>query len=186
MDFYSAYQKEPAEYDAHFTKQYDEDPNTSLIPVSTPPPTLLAMLDLEQEAVLFLAVYSAFVIDLQGKLKPNPVDTSTAYLEAILYMLQNPGLTGGGTVSPTWTTLTDFFPPSPAEATFSTGSVSSPWHIGATGFSQYSCQDCICPRDPKSSSLLFATKVHYFARISVNPDPGELASQRHGKLCLGT
>ena len=59
------------------------------------------MLDLEQEAVLFLAAYSAFVIDLQGKLKPDPVDTSTACLEPILYTLQNPGSTGGGTVSPT-------------------------------------------------------------------------------------
>ena len=35
-------------------------------------------------------------------------------------------------------------------------------------------QDYVCPRDPESSSLLFATKVHYIGRISVNPNPNEL------------
>jgi len=34
-DFYSAYQKETAEYDQHFVKQYDEYLNTSLIFVSS-------------------------------------------------------------------------------------------------------------------------------------------------------
>ena len=80
------------------------------------------------------------------------------------------------------TALTDCFPPFPTEETFSTGSVSSPWHIGATGFFTMlvPLQDYICPRDPESSSLLFATKGHYFARISVNPIRTSSASQRQG------
>ena len=111
-DFYSAYQKESAEYDTRLVKQYDEDLDTTLIFVSPPQPTLVATLDLEQ-AESFSAVCSAFVISLQGKLKLNPVNTSTAYFEAILNTPQNHGSTGSDTVSPTWTG------PSPTDVTVS-------------------------------------------------------------------
>jgi len=112
-DFYSAYQKEAAEYDAHFVKQYDEDLNTTLIFVSSPPSTVGTTPN-HQKAGLFSAVCSAFVIDVRGKLEPNPSDTSTAYLEAILKTLQTPGTTNGdSTAIPTWTG------PSPTDVTVS-------------------------------------------------------------------
>ena len=34
-------------------------------------------------------------------------------------------------------------------------------------------RDYLYPQDPESSPLLCATKVHYFTRLSVDPDPGE-------------
>jgi hypothetical protein len=101
-DFYSAYQKEATEYDAHFVKQYDEDLNTTLIFVSLPLPMLRTAPNYEK-AGLFSAVCSAFVINVQGNLQPDPADTSIAYLDAILKTLQNPGSTGNSTVPPTWT-----------------------------------------------------------------------------------
>ena len=56
-----------------------------------------------EKAGLFSSVCSAFAISVQGSLQPDPVNTSTAYLEAILKTLQNPGSTGNSTVLPTWT-----------------------------------------------------------------------------------
>ena len=101
-DFYSAYQKEAAEYDAHFVKQYDEDLNTTLIFVSLSLSMSSTTFNREK-AGLFSAVCSAFVIDVQGNLQPDPVNASTAYLEAILKTLQNPGPIGNNTVVPAWT-----------------------------------------------------------------------------------
>jgi len=112
-DFYSAYQKEAAEYDAHFVKQCDEDLNTTLIFVSSPPSTIRTAHNREK-AGLFSAVCSAFVIDMRGKLEPDPIDASTAYLKAILKTLQTPGSTSGDSPAiPTWTG------PSPTDVTVS-------------------------------------------------------------------
>ena len=111
-DFYSAYQKEAAEYDTHFVKQYDEDLNTTLIFVS-PSPLIIRAMSNREKAGLFSAVCSAFVIDTQGKLEPDPADTSTAYLGAILKTLQNPGSAGDSTAPPAWTG------PDPADVTVS-------------------------------------------------------------------
>ena len=112
-DFYSVYHKEAAEYDTHFVKQYDEDLNTTLIFVSLPLSATRTSSNLEK-AGLFSAVCSAFVIDVRGKLEPDPADASTAYLEAILKTLQTPGSTSGGSAAiPTWTG------PSPTDVTVS-------------------------------------------------------------------
>ena len=56
-----------------------------------------------KKAGLFSAVCSTFVIEVQGNLQPDPAVISTAYLEAILKTLQNPGSTGSSPVLPAWT-----------------------------------------------------------------------------------
>lgn len=61
-DFYSAYQKEAAEYDTNFVKQYDEDLNTTLIFVSPPLSSTFRTTPNCEKAGLFSAVSSAFVI----------------------------------------------------------------------------------------------------------------------------
>jgi len=97
------YHKEAVEYDAHFVKQCDEDINTTLSFVS-PPFSATRTSSNRKKAGLFSTVCSAFVIDVRGKLEPDPADASTAYLEAILKALQTPSSTSGdSTAIPTWT-----------------------------------------------------------------------------------
>lgn len=93
-DFYSAYQKEAAEYDTNFVKQYDEDLNTTLIFVSPPLSSTFRTTPNCEKAGLFSAVSSAFVILVQGNLEPDPIDPSAAYLGAILETLRTPGSIG--------------------------------------------------------------------------------------------
>ena len=89
------YKKEAMEYDADYVKKYDEDLNTTLIFVRRP--TLLFVLaadPLTSQAGLFSAVSSAFVLDVQSKLQPDPNEQSAALLRAILLTLNQSAIPG--------------------------------------------------------------------------------------------
>ena len=94
IDFYTVYKREATEYDTDYVKKYDEDLNTTLIFVRRlvliRPDTSPNSLSLQ--AGLFSAVSSAFVIDIQSKLQPDPNEQSAALLRAILLTLNRSAL----------------------------------------------------------------------------------------------
>ena len=89
LDFYTVYKREATEYDTDYVKKYDEDLNTTLIFVRTLSPVRPDPLSnvLSPQAGLFSAVCSAFVIDVQSKLEPDPNEQSAVLLRAILLTL---------------------------------------------------------------------------------------------------
>ena len=95
LDFYTVYKKEATEYDTDYIKKYDEDLNTTLIFVCR---LLLQSLSTARltfsQAGLFSAVSSAFVIDVQPKLQPDPNEQSAAILRAILLTLNQSAIPG--------------------------------------------------------------------------------------------
>ena len=87
LDFYTTYKREATEYDTEYMKKYNEDLNTNLIFV-----WLHSLLSRPRhlprpQAGLFSAVSSAFVINAQSKLEPDPSERSEVYLRAILLSL---------------------------------------------------------------------------------------------------
>ncbi|KAF9644234.1 hypothetical protein BDM02DRAFT_3103314, partial [Thelephora ganbajun] len=71
-DFFAVYRRESADFDRDYAGKYDEDLNTSLI-----------------FAGLFSAVSSAFIIDVQSKLEPNPNDLAAAYIRILIHSMNN-------------------------------------------------------------------------------------------------
>ena len=94
LDFYTVYRDKSNEYDAKRVKKYDEDFNTALVfvrhPLLTCPATSPNLLSLQ--AGLLSAVSSAFLIDIQSKLEPDPNEQSAALLRAILFTLNQSAL----------------------------------------------------------------------------------------------
>jgi len=90
-DFFAVYRRESEEFDRDHAKKYDEDLNTSLIFVS--PSVLSLALNIESggaKAGLFSAVSSAFIIDVQSKLGPDPNKMTAAYLRILIHTEQLP------------------------------------------------------------------------------------------------
>jgi len=103
IDFYTVYKKEATEYNTDYVKKYDEDLNTTLIFVRhlfliLHPDTQSNSLTLQ--AGLFSAVSSAFVIDIQSKLEPDPNEQSAALLRAVLFALNQSALPAETAVVP--------------------------------------------------------------------------------------
>ena len=96
LDFYTVYKREATEYDTDYVKKYDEDLNTTLIFVRSLSPVCpdrdSLSNSLSPQAGLFSAVSSAFVIDVQSKLEPDPNEQSAALLRAILLTLNRSAL----------------------------------------------------------------------------------------------
>ncbi|KAF9642355.1 hypothetical protein BDM02DRAFT_3273495, partial [Thelephora ganbajun] len=85
-DFFAVYRRESADFDRDYAGKYDEDLNTSLI-----------------FAGLFSAVSSAFIIDVQSKLEPNPNDLTAAYLRILIHTMNNTLFPDEDASSITWT-----------------------------------------------------------------------------------
>ncbi|KAF9789528.1 hypothetical protein BJ322DRAFT_540075 [Thelephora terrestris] len=71
-DFFAVYRREAGEFDRDYANKYDEDLNTSLI-----------------FAGLFSAVSSAFIIDVQSNLQPDPNAMTAAYMQILIHTTNN-------------------------------------------------------------------------------------------------
>ena len=89
-DFFAVYRKESEEFDRDYARKYDEDLNTSLIFVSDLVPTCSLGADSGgAQAGLFSAVSSAFIIDVQSKLQPDPNEMTAAYMQILIHAVNN-------------------------------------------------------------------------------------------------
>jgi hypothetical protein len=100
--FYAEYHKEAEEYDKEFMKQYDEDLNTTLIFVGFVRCSVMHMLTCVQ-AGLFSAVASAFIIEINSELKPDPNDKTAALLRVLIYKIDNTTFGANAPTLPQWT-----------------------------------------------------------------------------------
>jgi hypothetical protein len=100
--FYEHYRKEAEEYDREFMKKYDEDLNTTLIFVSSVGCSGVRVLTRVQ-AGLFSAVASAFIIEVNSELKPDPNDETVALLRVLIYKIDNTTFGDDAPTIPQWT-----------------------------------------------------------------------------------
>ncbi|KAF9777416.1 hypothetical protein BJ322DRAFT_659378 [Thelephora terrestris] len=84
--FYEDYHKESEVYDKEFLKKYDEDLNTTLI-----------------FAGLFSAVASAFIVEVNPSLQPDPNDETAALLRILIYKIDNTTFGNDVPTLPQWT-----------------------------------------------------------------------------------
>ncbi|KAF9644475.1 hypothetical protein BDM02DRAFT_3079018, partial [Thelephora ganbajun] len=84
--FYEHYRKEAEEYDKEFMKKHDEDLNTTLI-----------------FAGLFSAVASAFTVQIQSRLQPDPNEETAALLRVFIHKVDNTTFGGDVPALPQWT-----------------------------------------------------------------------------------
>ncbi|KAF9642693.1 hypothetical protein BDM02DRAFT_1973732 [Thelephora ganbajun] len=84
--FYEHYRKEAEEYDKDFMKKHDEDLNTTLI-----------------FAGLFSAVASAFIVQVQPQLQPDPNEETAALLRVLIHKVDNTTFGGDVPDLPQWT-----------------------------------------------------------------------------------
>ena len=86
--FYESYRKVAGEYDKGFLKKHDDDLTTTLIFVSTTH-SFQQLILTRVQAGLFSAVTSAFAIQLDSQLQPDPNEETAALLRVILYKIDN-------------------------------------------------------------------------------------------------
>ena len=99
--FYKHYHKEAEEYDKEFMEKYEEDLNTTLIFVSLH--VLGVRVLTRSQAGLFSAVTSAFIIDVQSQLRPDPNDETAALLRVLIYKIDNTTFGNDAPTLPQWT-----------------------------------------------------------------------------------
>jgi len=103
-DFYVIYRREAAEFDRDYAKKYDEDLNTSLIFVGELfLPSVFGTEFWRVQAGLFSAVSSAFIIDVQSKLEPDPNEMTAAYMRILIHTMNNSLFPDADPSSITWT-----------------------------------------------------------------------------------
>ena len=103
-DFFAVYRKESDEFDRDYAKKYDEDLNTSLIFVSESIRTHSLNTDSRGvQAGLFSAVSSAFIIDVQSKLEPDPSEMTAAYMQILIHAMNDSLFPDVNPASATWT-----------------------------------------------------------------------------------
>ena len=100
--FYKDYQKIAEEYDKEFLKRYDEDLNTTLIFVSFASRLMNTRL-LERQAGLFSAVASAFIIQVDSQVQPDPNEETAALLRVLIYKIDNTTFGNDVPTIPKWT-----------------------------------------------------------------------------------
>ena len=100
--FYEHYRKEAEEYDREFMKKYDEDLNTTLIFVSFVCDASVYVLT-QSQAGLFSAVTSAFIIEINSQLQPDPNDETAALLRVLIYKIDNTTFGNNPPGLPQWT-----------------------------------------------------------------------------------
>ena len=88
LDFYAIYREAAAGYDVDYVRRRNEDLSITLILVSSPGFLTVSHL-MHSQAGLFSAVSSAFVVDLNSKLEPDPSHESAMLLRAILLTLNH-------------------------------------------------------------------------------------------------
>ena len=96
------YRKEAEDYDREFMKKHDEDLNTTLIFVSSTWCAGVCVLTWTQ-AGLFSAVTSAFIIDVQSQLQPDPNDETAALLRVLIHKIDNTTFGNDTPTLPQWT-----------------------------------------------------------------------------------
>jgi hypothetical protein len=89
------------EYDKEFMKRYEEDLNTTLIFVSFVWCSRVRVLTRVQ-AGLFSAVTSAFIIEVNSQLQPDPNTETATLLRIILYKMDNTAFGGKIPTVPQW------------------------------------------------------------------------------------
>lgn len=92
LDFYEIYRKAAAVYDTDYVRRRNEDLSITLILVSSLRFLTVSHL-IHSQAGLFSAVSSAFVVDLNSKLEPDPGDD---ILRSILLALNHTAIPGPG------------------------------------------------------------------------------------------
>jgi hypothetical protein len=100
--FYADYHKVAEEYDKEFMKKYDEDLNTTLIFVSFVCCSGVRPLTPSQ-AGLFSAVASAFIIEVNSQLQPDPNDETAALLRVLIHKIDNTTFGDHPPTLPQWT-----------------------------------------------------------------------------------
>ena len=101
--FYKDYHKVSEEYDREFLKKYDEDLNITLIFVSLSVLCYKRLLKRGWQAGLFSAVASAFIIDVDPQLQPNPNADTAALLRVLIYKIDNTTFGNDIPTLPQWT-----------------------------------------------------------------------------------
>ncbi|KAF9789804.1 hypothetical protein BJ322DRAFT_1001094, partial [Thelephora terrestris] len=86
VKFYDKYYKVAEEYDKVFMRKHEEDLNTTLI-----------------FAGLFSAVTSAFIVDFNHQLQPDPNEETVALLRILIHKLDNTTVGGSTPTVPVWT-----------------------------------------------------------------------------------
>jgi len=103
-DFFAVYRKESDEIDRDYARKYDEDLNTSLIFVSESIRTRSFSADSGgAQAGLFSAVSSAFIIDDQSKLEPDPNEMTAAYMQILIHVVNGSLFPDADPGAITWT-----------------------------------------------------------------------------------
>ena len=88
--FYEDYRKVAEGCDKEFVERYDEDLNTTLIFVSLCQPFgCTHALTVGSQAGLFSAVTSAFIIEVNSQLQPDPNEETAALLRILIYKVDN-------------------------------------------------------------------------------------------------
>ena len=87
--FYEDYRKVAEDYDKEYMKKCDEDLNTTLIFVCPTYRSDTCVLTWIAQAGLFSAVTSAFVIQVQPGLQPDPNEETAALLRVLIYKTDN-------------------------------------------------------------------------------------------------
>ena len=86
--FYDNYRRVAEEYDKDLLKKYGGDLDTTLIFVGSAQSFDEHVL-IEQQAGLFSAVTSAFIIEVDSQLQPDPGDETAALLRVLIYKIDN-------------------------------------------------------------------------------------------------
>ena len=100
--FYEHYRKEAEDYDREFMKKYDEDLNTTLIFVRSTCCDWVYVLT-QLQAGLFSAVASAFIIEVNSQLQPDPNDETAALLRVLIHKIDNTTFGNDPPALPQWT-----------------------------------------------------------------------------------
>jgi hypothetical protein len=101
--FYEDYRKVAEEYDKEFLKKHDENLNTTLIFVrSTCTLGFNHRLLTKETGWLFSAVTSAFIIQFDSKLQPDPNDETASLLRLLIYKIDNTTFGNNVPALPQW------------------------------------------------------------------------------------
>ena len=100
--FYADYRKVADEYDKEFLKKHDEDLNTTLIFVSFTS-SFSELVLIGYQAGLFSAVTSAFIVQVDSQLQPDPGDETAALLRVLIYQNNHTAFGDNVPTLPQWT-----------------------------------------------------------------------------------
>ena len=102
--FWSAYERMEKQHDDEFLEKYNGDMDVLLISVSVVQLTHFFQSRLNQlfEAGLFSTINTAFILNMESTLRPNPTDTTNALLEILINQVNNDTMYSNDTSLPVW------------------------------------------------------------------------------------